>query len=107
MCSIYTGQLASVYCIMAVGIPYVCTCFNYNFASIGEYISLYQLQRQALKSKFMENDRFVQQVMAEKASVQVQFNIQLVTFPRKKAASPPPFTGKASGAARVGEKTPV
>lgn len=41
------------------------------FVSIGEYISLYQLQRQALKSKFMENDRFVQQVMAEKASMQV------------------------------------
>eukprot|EP00731_Ephydatia_muelleri_P023993 Em0016g264a len=40
--------------------------------TIGEYISLYQLQRQALKSKFMENDRFVQQVTAEKASMQAK-----------------------------------
>ena len=47
---------------------------DYIFLSIsisGEYISLYQTQRESLKAKFLEKDLFIQQLTNEKAVVQV------------------------------------
>ena len=39
--------------------------------SLGEYIALYQMQREALRVKFQEKDRFIQEIMAEKTITQV------------------------------------
>ena len=39
--------------------------------SLGEYIALYQMQREALQVKFQEKDRFIQEIMAEKTITQV------------------------------------
>lgn len=41
--------------------------------TIGEYISLYQTQREALKIKFMEKDRLIQQLLEDKAILEVSF----------------------------------
>ena len=71
MCTHYTCVCMQLFKVHMCRSTYVPLYVLKTFVSIGEYISLYQLQRQALKSKFMENDRFVQQVMAEKASMQV------------------------------------
>ena len=40
--------------------------------TIGEYVTLYQTQREALKIKFGEKDRLIQQLIQEKAVLQVQ-----------------------------------
>ena len=40
--------------------------------TIGEYVALYQTQREALKIKFGEKDRLIQQLIQEKAVLQVQ-----------------------------------
>lgn len=37
----------------------------------GEYVTLYQNQREALRAKSREKDHFIQQLMAEKDVVQV------------------------------------
>lgn len=39
--------------------------------SLGEYIALYQMQREALQVKFQEKDQFIQEIMAEKTITQV------------------------------------
>ena len=39
--------------------------------TIGEYITLYQTQREALKAKFLEKDRLIQQLLQEKALLEV------------------------------------
>ena len=37
----------------------------------GEYVMLYQAQREALRAKFKEKDNFIQQLVSEKEAVQV------------------------------------
>ena len=37
----------------------------------GEYVMLYQAQREALRAKFKEKDIFIQQLVSEKEAVQV------------------------------------
>ncbi len=39
--------------------------------TIGEYVALYQTQREALREKFLEKDQFIQGLMAEKEAMQV------------------------------------
>lgn len=42
--------------------------------TIGEYVALYQTQREALRAKFIEKDEFIQQLMRDKAAMQVSVN---------------------------------
>ena len=44
--------------------------------TIGEYVSLYQTQRAALRSKFREKDMYIQQLLEEKASLEVCFHVR-------------------------------
>lgn len=46
--------------------------------TIGEYITLYQTQREALKAKFLEKDRLIQQLLQEKALLEVSSTNTLV-----------------------------
>lgn len=39
--------------------------------TIGEYITLYQTQREALKVKFIEKDKLIQQLLEDKANLEV------------------------------------
>ncbi len=39
--------------------------------TIGEYVALYQMQREALRAKFLEKDQFIQQLTAEREAMQV------------------------------------
>ena len=50
--------------------------FNNNVHSIfhlctGEYITLYQTQRKALKVKFQEKEEFIRQLLVDKETIQV------------------------------------
>ena len=45
---------------------------------LGEYISLYQTQRESLKVKFMEKDLFIEQLTNEKAAIQVSCSVTSV-----------------------------
>jgi len=49
---------------------------------VGDYIALYQTQREALKTKFQEKDDFIQRLMAEKAAMQANVT-QLQVLVRK------------------------
>lgn len=40
--------------------------------TIGEYVALYQTQREALKIKFAEKDRLIEQLTQEKAMLEVR-----------------------------------
>lgn len=42
--------------------------------TIGEYVTLYQTQRAALRSKFKEKDMYIQQLLEDKASLEVCFH---------------------------------
>lgn len=46
--------------------------------TIGEYVTLYQTQREALKAKFLEKDRLIQQLLQEKALLEVSSSDSLV-----------------------------
>lgn len=46
--------------------------------TIGEYVTLYQTQREALKAKFLEKDRLIQQLLQEKALLEVSSSNSLV-----------------------------
>ena len=41
--------------------------------TIGEYVTLYQTQRAALRNKFKEKDEYIQQLLQDKASLEVWF----------------------------------
>lgn len=52
---------------------YVGTCYLLPWPHpLGEYIMLYQRQREALREKFKEKDNFIHQLISEKASIQVR-----------------------------------
>ena len=40
----------------------------------GEYVALYQTQRESLKAKFVEKDLFIERLTSEKANIQVRMN---------------------------------
>ena len=40
----------------------------------GEYVALYQTQRESLKAKFVEKDLFIERLTSEKATIQVRTN---------------------------------
>ena len=44
--------------------------------TIGEYVTLYQTQRAAMRSKFKEKDTYIQQLLEDKASLEVCFHIR-------------------------------
>ena len=49
-------------------------CYN-NFPFLaGEYVALYQTQRESLKAKFVEKDLFIERLTSEKATIQVRMN---------------------------------
>ena len=45
--------------------------------TIGEYIALYQIQREALREKFIEKDHFIQQLIADKTAMQVSCSLPI------------------------------
>lgn len=47
---------------------------SYETETIGDYITLYQAQRDALKSRFKEKDQCIEQLMQEKSSMQVKLH---------------------------------
>ena len=51
---------------MACIISQLCCCCN-----VGEYIVLYQKQRESLKKKSEQKDRFITQLIGEKETLQV------------------------------------
>ena len=48
--------------------------------TIGEYITLYQTQRDALKIKFIEKDKLIQQLLEDKRQLEVNTNHTLYTY---------------------------
>ena len=48
--------------------------------TIGEYITLYQTQRDALKIKFIEKDKLIQQLLEDKRQLEVNTNHTIYTY---------------------------
>ena len=61
-------------CLVMITLIIVITLLHVHCGLVvsGEYIALYQSQREALRAKFKEKDSFIQRLISEKEAVQVR-----------------------------------